>query len=324
MIALLALAFVGVTTFGLRALRPGPAKSPVAVNVDPVALLEELSLTGRVQARSAVAVPVPIDGKIDFFHVEVGQQVAQDQVLALIKSEVSETAQEAAQAAFDQVQTRLTNLEGAITAARLEASRARAEASRARSELERADKANARQRMLLSAGATPRLAAEKAAKEYEAALQESTTLSDLADKAEERVAAMQREAEALRKTVAEKAEDLEEAKTAVSAGEVRSPVDGVVTARRGSLGEDVDRSMTDLFQIATELSALEVVVEPPPAALRRIKQGQQAVVRVAELSGEGLAGVVKRVENGQAVVEFTSPLPEIKPGLTAQVTIKLT
>lgn len=320
LILLCAVVFTGVWALK-RQTAAAPRKAPP---VDPAASLAEVTLDGRIQARTAVAVPAPIEGKIDFFHVEVGQEVSEGQLIALIKSEASEAHQQAAQLEFDQAQSRLNNLESAISAARLEASRARAEALRAKSELDRAGKTNTRQKMLLSAGATPRLVAEKAQQDYDKSVTESKTLSEAATQAEDRVAGMLREQEALRKTLAEKTESLEQARAEVAAGEVRSPVDGIVTARKGSLGDQVDRTLTDLFQIATGLSALDIVVEPAPNILARIKQGQQATVRVAELSGEALPGVVRKVENGQAVIEFTSPLPEIKPGLTAQVTIKLT
>ncbi|HYZ85666.1 MAG TPA: efflux RND transporter periplasmic adaptor subunit [Bryobacteraceae bacterium] len=293
-----------------------PAKSTAA--------LDEVSLQGRIQAHSSVFIAAPIEGKIDLFHVEIGQEVSEGQLLAQIKSDALEVHQQEALSEFEQVQARLSDLEASISAARLEASRARAEASRARSEADRLEKIYKRQSMLLEAGATPRLVAEKAAKDYQTASEEAATLSAAADRAEERVSSMAKDADALRKTVTEKSENLESAKTELQAGDVRSPVDGVVVGRRGTLGDTVDRSMQDFFQIATDLSTLEVVVDPPPDVLPRLKPGQPALVRVAELSGDALSGTVSKVENGHAVIEFANPLPEIKPGLTAQVAIKIT
>jgi len=83
---------------------------------------------------------------------------------------------------------------------------------------------------------------------------------------------------------------------------------------------DTDREMV---QIAVDLTSLEVIVEPPPPILARIKAGQPATIRMAEQIGESLPGGVARIDGTQVIVQFLSPNAAIKPGLTAQVTIKL-
>jgi multidrug resistance efflux pump len=178
--------------------------------------------------------------------------------------------------------------------------------------------------MLLAEGATPRLTFEKAQKEYQIAKTDADNLEAVAKHAEERVDSMQKEIDAVKKTLDERNAALDEANAELAAGEVRSPVDGVVTGRRGTVGDDVDRTWKDMFQIATDLGALAVVIEPATAALARIKPGQPVSVYVADLPNEALPGQVKKIENGQVTVEFTSPTTVIKPGATAQVKIKLT
>lgn len=100
-------------------------------------------------------------------------------------------------------------------------------------------------------------------------------------------------------------------------------MDGILVARRGEAGGEVNRSMTDLFQIAVQLASLDVVVEPPPPALARIRPGQPAAVRVAEVADAALPGAVRDVKGSQVFIEFTSPNPAIRPGLTAQATIRI-
>jgi multidrug resistance efflux pump len=150
------------------------------------------------------------------------------------------------------------------------------------------------------------------------------SVNSVADQGEGRVGSLQKELDNARKALDDKNQDLEEAKAELAAGEVHSPVDGVVSGRRGQTGDAVDPSLKDLFQIATELSSLEVIVEPGPAAFARIRPGQNALIQVAELPTEALAGVVEKVENGRVTVHFASPNPVVKPGLTATVKIKLT
>jgi len=203
------------------------------------------------------------------------------------------------------------------------ASRASADASRSRSEFERSEKLFERQKMLLAEGATPRLTFEKAQREYEAAKTEYEGLSTLAQNAESRLDQLQKELDGARKILEEKSRELEDTQAENAAGEVHSPANGVIVARRGQQGDDVDRSMPDLFQIATELSRLEVLLEPAPPVQARIKTGQTAAVQIAENAGDPLPGLVKSVDQGNVIVEFANPNPAIKPGLTAHVRIFL-
>jgi hypothetical protein len=73
-----------------------------------------------------------------------------------------------------------------------------------------------------------------------------------------------------------------------------------------------------------ELSRLEVVVEPAPAILERIRPGQSAEIRVAEVPDEAFEGTVKEVANGRVIVEFISGTPVVMPGLSAHVRVRVT
>jgi multidrug resistance efflux pump len=321
-VILLAIAAGAVSVVWRERFKPKPKPQPAA----SVTIFSgsEISLSGKVQALHVVTVPAPIDGKIEMFHVDDGQEVSQGQLLAQIASESLNAAQEAAAHELEQIQSRVNTLESSIIAARLEASRAAANASRANTEFDRADKAYQRQKTLLSAGATPKLAYEKAEKEYLTARSEADTLAAVAKQAEDRVGAMKADLDGARKTLDEKTEALDNVKGELAAGEVRSPVDGIIVGRRGDAGDSVDRSMKDFFQIATDLNLLAVMVEPQPAVLARIRPGQGALITVAEVPNENLSGVVKTAADGKVTVEFTSPTSLIRPGVSAQVTIKLT
>ena len=62
----------------------------------------------------------------------------------------------------------------------------------------------------------------------------------------------------------QRTQELEAAQGNMQSAEVRSPVDGTVVARNGERGKP---AAADLFTIATDLYALEVPLEPPPAVL---------------------------------------------------------
>jgi multidrug resistance efflux pump len=291
--------------------------------VEKPALPPEVSLSGRIQALETVDVPAPIDGRILKFYAEVGSDVYEGQLLADIRSEGLETAQQHTAQELERAQRRVQDLESAIAAARLEASRASADAMRARAELDRASRAYERQRLLIREGATPRQVFEKAEKEYNGLVVESKDLDTVAGSADERVASLSRELDAARRFLDDKLQDAEAAKARVEAGQVLSPATGTISARRGQEGEEVHPTMTDLFQIATDNSQLEVVLEPDPAQLARIQPGQDAAVTTAD-APEVLGGKVASVEDGKVVVQFANPSPLVKPGHTAQVRIRVT
>ena len=66
-----------------------------------------------------------------------------------------------------------------------------------------------------------------------------------------------------------------------------------------------------------------MVVEPEPAVLAKLQAGQAATVILAEFASDQLNAEISRIEGGRVYVLFGSPDPAIKPGITAQVRIRL-
>ncbi|MCZ2075556.1 MAG: efflux RND transporter periplasmic adaptor subunit [Bryobacterales bacterium] len=284
----------------------------------------EISLSGTVQARNVVPVPAPVNGTLEIYYVEEGQEVYEGQLLARIRNTRLETTRDAASSELERIQTRVNNLESAIISGRLEASRTSADANRARAEFERLEKLYQRQRMLYSEGATPRLVWEKAQKDYETAKAEYEGLQELARQAESRLSSSIGDLDQARAMLSERTEEFEHAQAELRSAEVHSPVDGVVVARRGQAGDPVDPGVPDLLRIATELNSLQVTINPDAASLPHIHPGQPAIVQLPEAGNESLPGQVMEVRNGMVVVAFQSPTQAVKPGLTAQVRLKLT
>lgn len=313
-----------IAATGVFVIRRSAAPARAAQPASKAVVEEEISLPATLQAVTTIPVGIPIQGKIESFQVDVGAEVYEGQLLAQIRSEALQAVQQAAEVDLEQAETRVRNLESLLSAARLEASRASADASRVRNDYERAEKAFQRYKMLLEEGATPRLTFEKAQKEYIALQAESKNLDAVAVAADERISSVSRELDATRKILEGKATDAEAAKLHAGSGEVLSPVNGIVVARRGQAGDNVHPSMTDLFQIASDISVLQAIADASPAQISKIKQGQPATVTLAEMAGELLQGTVLKAENGKVTVEFANPNALVKPGLTAQIRIKLT
>jgi len=318
-VTLLALVAIAVTMLS----RVSVKKSKPAVLMTQVPPPVEVQLTGKIRAQSVVSVAAPVEGTVGALFVDVGQQVFEGQLLARITNEGLETGQQMAQKILDNAQSRVNTLEGEIVSARLEASRARADANRAGAEYDRLTQVFRRQQMLLAEGATPRLTYEKSSRDFEMAQSESRTLEQVATQAESHLKELIKSLDAEKRALADKSAEMETAKARAVATEVVSPAQGMIVARTGEVGQSVGPDKADFFQIATQLSQLEVVLDPDPPSMRRIRLGQPALVSLPEQGSDGMLGAVKAIQGAQVIVAFTSPNPAVKPGMLAQVRIKV-
>jgi multidrug resistance efflux pump len=312
-----------IAGFLLRAHKPKPVThiSPVPAAPAP-SETGDITLIGRVQPRTSVLVAAPLEGTLESFFVDIGQEVYKDQLLGKIRSANLDAAEQQAQLDLDKAETRVTTLSGDQLAARLEASRATVDQSRARADVDRLEKLYRQQKGLWDAGATPRLTFEKAEKDYndaKAAIERVDTVAKLADS---RAKTIESGIEDANRAVADRTAALERAKADLANAEIHSPADGIVMARRGQPGEPVNPSIQDLLQIGTELTALQVVLAVNSVQLARIHVGQAAGVRVPEITPDEIPATVSEIRGSDIVVNFTSPTPITKLDLAAQVRIK--
>jgi multidrug resistance efflux pump len=283
----------------------------------------EITLSGSVQPQHVVSVGATVEGNIDAFLADVGEEVFEGQVLARIGSAGLETTREQAQSDAEHAQDLVTRAEAALNAARLESSRADAQAQRSRLEMDRAQRLYDRQTTLHNAGATPRVVFEKAQAEFTAAQADFQTMDKAARAARDTLQEAMDRLAAAKTAAAQRAARLEESQTAFQSAEVRAPAAGTVVGRKGEVGKPAEEAGDQMFRIATDLYALEVKLEPKPDELARIHPGQEAVVLLLDLQGAGMQGTVKEVKDGAVTVEFAGAIPGIKPGMRADVRLKL-
>ena len=304
--------------------RRHPVKPPKAAETAAAIAVaqNEVTLQGKIRPQHITTVGPSVSGFIESFLVEAGQDVYSGQVLARIGAQGLESAREVAQAALDHAQEQVTKLEAGVTAARMELSRAEADAQRARMAMERAERASTRQQTLFREGATPRLVYDKAVKEYETAVKDYELIDATVRTGREHIQSGMDEVAGAKRIVADKMRLLEDAQDNLAAAEVHSPVDGYVVSRKGEVGAAAGLS-DQLFQIATDLYAMEVPVDVKPELLKRIVPGQPALVLLLDLQSAAMPGVVREIKDNQAIVEFNNTLPAIKPGMQADVRFKL-
>jgi multidrug efflux pump subunit AcrA (membrane-fusion protein) len=281
----------------------------------------EVTLTGIIQATKIIKVAAPVDGTIEQFVADIGDDVAKGDVLARIRNPKVATEQDAARLNGNQARNRVQELEAAVIGARLEASRSDADATRTQMEIGRAQKEFERQQTMMQEGVTPRLVFEKAQKDFETLKTQAADLTASQKRAQERAASLARELDLARKAAEKSARRMEGTPEGVEAGEVTSPADGVVMARRGKEGEAVSKTKSELFQIAVGLEKLELVLTPDAPTAARLRPGQTVTVEIKEYPSMA-QGTIREVKSGQALIDFLSPAPSVRPGMTAQIKLK--
>ncbi len=114
---------------------------------------------------------------------------------------------------------------------------------------------------------------------------------------------------------------------------IKSPINGVVINRNINVGQTVAASFQApvLFQVANDLTKMQVECSVDEADIGRVKEGQTAQFTVDAFPDENFTGVVKQVRYSpeviQNVVTYTTIVdvenPDIKlrPGMTATISV---
>lgn len=119
----------------------------------------------------------------------------------------------------------------------------------------------------------------------------------------------------------------EAARLRVEYTSIRSPIDGIVTARNIELGQRVNVNQV-LFRIA-DFTPLRVRIYVPEKDMKKIYEGQKAVVTADAIPNETFEGVVRMISpivdptNGtvKVTIDINNPKNQLKPGMFASVHI---
>ncbi len=306
--------------FWLHSRKPRPA--PVTAAAPAAVVAPSVTIAGKIRAAHVTPVGAEVPGTIDEFDANVGDEVFQGQVLAQVGNAGMEAGRAEAATEVEKAQNRVESAEKLYLAAQLEASRAHADAERARAEFDRMTRLFDRQKTLFRAGATPRLTYEKTEKDFENAQQDFDIVTKAESSARDHVQNTLKQLDNAKRVLADKNQELEIAQSAVAAAVVESPVDGLVVGRKGEVGQPAQELGADLFQIATDLYDLEVVIEPAPEVRKRLRPREPALVIIPDLQGTGYPGEVKSIDDQQVIVGFQSPTPAVRPGMVAEVRLK--
>lgn len=292
-------------------------------SAEPETNPDEINLSGRVQAQKMVVAGAPVDGTLENLSVREGEEVGEGQLLARVKNDQLDKEQEQQQQEVERLQSKVTNLEAQLAGQRLEEQRTKAEAEESRLAFERARKAFDRQAMLYKEGATARLTYERAQKEFTNSQVEYDARASLARQASERLSALNKSLEDTRKALVEQTTEWEESKNDLNATEIHSPAAGIIIKVNKQNGDAVTSADKEIFHVAVDLTAMEVIVEFAPAEVQRVKPGMKAVITLVEAGSAPIEGVLREIRETTGYIEFSSPSETIVPGLIAQVKILL-
>lgn len=130
---------------------------------------------------------------------------------------------------------------------------------------------------------------------------------------------------------------LEGARDTLAKTTIRSPMDGIVTARRVEEGEvaviGVQNSPGTVLLTISDMSVVEAELEVDETSIPNVKLGQEARVRLDAYPNQTFRGVVTEVGSSPIVntanqaikfmvkVRLENPPPDVKPGLSARADI---
>ncbi len=127
--------------------------------------------------------------------------------------------------------------------------------------------------------------------------------------------------------------NLQTAQNNLSFTRITSPIDGVVITRSVDEGQTVAASFQApvLFLLAADLTQMQIVANVDEADVSRLRTGQVALARVDAFQGRTFRGTVSEVRFGAvttagvvtypAVITVANPALELRPGMTATVTV---
>lgn len=133
--------------------------------------------------------------------------------------------------------------------------------------------------------------------------------------------------------VRQKAAAVDVARTNLDYTVIRSPIDGTVVARNVDIGQTVAASFQapNIFDIAQDLSKMQVYAKTDESEVGRIKVGQPVTFKVDAFPKDTFQGSVRQVRMNattvqnvvtyDTVVDFANPEGKLFPGMTAYVTI---
>jgi len=308
-----------------------------------------ISATGNPNAVVTVQVGSQVSGNIMALYADFNSKVTKGQLIARIDPAPFQAKVDQARANLDAAQANVTNAQANVQKAMASVQAATASLANAKAAVTKAQvaaqdaKTKADRRVTLAQeGILSKEDMETAQETANAAAADVQAEQAQEKAAQENVGAAQAEVEAAKTQTAATQAQVKQAQASLQAAEIdlnntyiKAPVDGVVVARNVDVGQTVAASLSapTLFQIAQDLTKMQVDTNVSEADVGRVKVGQAATFTVDAYPGRIFKGEVTAVReapiNVQNVITYDVVIgvsnPDLKlfPGMTANVKIMI-
>lgn len=268
------------------------AESPfLTTPVDEGPVVARVTASGTLSALVTVQVGSQVSGRVSKINVDFNSKVKKGEVIAEIDPQLYE-------AALEQAKANLVSAQANVV-------KAKAQALESNREL-------ARQKALQAKG-----------------------LLALADvqTAEANAAVAKASVQSAKAALEQSRASLNQAKVNLSYTRIVSPIDGVVISRSVDVGQTVAASLQapTLFTIAEDLSHMQVDTSVAESDVGRLADGMPATFTVGAFPNERFRGKIRQIRNAaqtlqnvvtyDAVIDVPNDKLELRPGMTANVTV---
>jgi HlyD family secretion protein len=308
-----------------------------------------ISATGNPNAVVTVQVGSQVSGNIMALYADFNSKVTKGQLIARIDPAPFQAKVDQARANLDAAQANVTNAQAntqkalaAVQAANAALANAKAAVAKAQVAAQDAKTKSDRRVTLANEGILSKEDMETAQETANAAAADLEAEQAQQKAAADNVTAAQAEVEASRTQTAATQAQVKQAQASLQAAEIdlnntyiKAPVDGVVVARNVDVGQTVAASLAapTLFQIAQDLTKMQVDTNVSEADVGRVKVGQSATFTVDAYPGRVFKGEVTSVReapiNVQNVITYDVVIGvsnqdlKLFPGMTANVKIMI-
>ncbi len=313
-------------------------------------IADTVSAIGTPNAVVTVQVGSQVSGNIIELDADFNTKVQKDQVVARIDPQIFQARVDQARATLNAAQAAVVNAQAQIEKSRADMASAQAAVENAKANVVKAKSAvnDAKPKLdrriqLVNEGVLSKEDGETAQSTYDQAVASATAADAQVVAAQQNVTAAQaqvRVAETqLSSAQAQVKQDqaaLEQAEADLAHTYIRAPVDGVVVARNVDVGQTVAASLQapTLFQIAQDLTKMQVDTNVSEADVGRVQVGMPATFTVDAYPGRIFRGAVSSIRKAainvqnvvtyDVVVSVSNPDQKLFPGMTANVKILIT
>ncbi len=310
-------------------------------------LIAGISATGTLNAMITVQVGSQVSGQIRELYADFNSQVTKGQVIARIDPDIFQAQVNQAAAQVKAAQASVLNQRAVLSKTRADLANSRASLAVARAQTAKAQVAVAdgrrnlgRQEMLkqreLIAQAdvdAAQVAYDSAVAQYQANLAQEQAQAAAVESAEAQLQVADAQLQAAQAQVGQNEAALRQAQVNLDHTIIRAPVDGVVVSRNVDVGQTVAASLQapTLFQIAQDLTKMQVDTNVDEADVGRVRVGQAVTFTVDSFPAQTFSGAVVQVRKAPQVVQnvvtydvvVSAPNPGLTllPGMTANVRI---